>query len=70
MTAVRELVGIKQRYLTVREKAWLQGFPPDFEFLGNQVQTCRMIGNAWCVNVARGIGMEIKRCLQSTMHIV
>jgi DNA (cytosine-5)-methyltransferase 1 len=63
MTQVRLLMGIEQRYLTIQEKAWLQGFPTEFEFFGGKVDINRQIGNAWCVNVARALGKEIKRCL-------
>jgi len=36
----------EQRGFTVREAARVQGFPDDFEFLGNERQQYRMIGNA------------------------
>jgi DNA (cytosine-5)-methyltransferase 1 len=65
MTQVRIALGVKQRYLTHREKAKLQGFPDDFEFCGGSQDINRQIGNAWCVPVGRAIAMELRKHLVS-----
>ncbi|WP_288957565.1 DNA cytosine methyltransferase [uncultured Thomasclavelia sp.] len=52
------------RRLTVRECARVQGFPDDFEFIYNNVDTgYKMIGNAVPVELARIIAYAIKRQL-------
>lgn len=52
------------RRLTVRECARLQGFPDDFEFIYDDVDIgYKMIGNAVPVELARVIGVAIKKCL-------
>lgn len=52
------------RRLTVRECARVQGFPDDFEFIYDKVDTgYKMIGNAVPVELARVIGVAIKEAL-------
>ena len=52
------------RRLTVREAARVQGFPDDFEFVYDSVDTgYKMIGNAVPVELARIIALEIKKYL-------
>ena len=49
------------RRMTVREVARLQGFPDDFEFLYDKIDTgYKMIGNAVPVELARIIATAIK----------
>ena len=53
------------RRLTVRECARVQGFPDDFEFVYDKVDTgYKMIGNAVPVELARIIAKEIKKTLE------
>ena len=52
------------RRLTVRECARIQGFPDDFEFIYNDVDTgYKMIGNAVPVELAYIIAKAIKMAL-------
>lgn len=48
-----------QRYVTMKELAKLQGFPDDYEFVGNSKSVLRQIGNAWAVPVAEAIGRKL-----------
>ena len=53
------------RRMTVREVARLQGFPDDFNFIYDVVDTgYKMIGNAVPVNLAYEIAMAIKQTLE------
>ncbi len=53
------------RRLTVREAARVQGFPDDFEFIYDNVDTAyKMIGNAVPVNLAYEIAVAIKNTLE------
>jgi DNA (cytosine-5)-methyltransferase 1 len=54
---------IKNRPLTPREAARLQGFPDDFEFLGTRHDVRHQIGNAVPVPLAEAVGMAIVRAL-------
>ena len=51
------------RALTNRERARLQTFPDDFEFLGSKVEVARQIGNAVPPLLAEKVADEIKKCL-------
>lgn len=54
------------RRLTVREAARVQGFPDDFEFIYDKVDTgYKMIGNAVPVELSRIIAVNIKKTLDS-----
>ena len=54
------------RRLTVRECARVQGFPDDFEFVYDKVDTgYKMIGNAVPVELARIIGTAIRETLEN-----
>lgn len=54
------------RRMTVREVARVQGFPDDFKFIYNDVDTgYKMIGNAVPVNLAYEIGLAIKKTLEN-----
>lgn len=61
---MRQVKGVKQRYLTIGELKALQGFPKDFYFHGGIVQVRRQIGNAWCVPVGRTIAKSIASSLK------
>lgn len=53
------------RRLTVREAARVQGFPDDFEFIYDKVDTgYKMIGNAVPIELSKIIALEIKRTLE------
>jgi DNA (cytosine-5)-methyltransferase 1 len=51
------------RYLTVRECALLQGFPPDFAFSKIRTRAMRQIGNAVPVPVAAAVGSRLVEVL-------
>lgn len=52
------------RRMTVREIARIQGFPDDFKFIYNDIDTAyKMIGNAVPVNLAYEIAVQIKKYL-------
>jgi len=52
------------RRMTVREVARIQGFPDDFKFIYNDIDTAyKMIGNAVPVNLAYEIAIQIKKYL-------
>lgn len=61
-----ERVLVDQRPLTIRELARLQGFPDSYEFLGNETEQRKMIGNAWNVAVAEALEKEVRRLLNVT----
>lgn len=53
------------RRMTVREVARIQGFPDDFKFIYDKVDTgYKMIGNAVPVNLAYEIAISIKKVLE------
>ncbi|MBR0090563.1 MAG: DNA cytosine methyltransferase, partial [Lachnospiraceae bacterium] len=45
--------------------AKIQGFPPEWFFGKKKTAACRMIGNAFPPPVAKAVGHEIRRCLES-----
>lgn len=49
--------------LTVRMAATLQGFPPDWEFVGRKTPAYRQVGNAFPPPVARAVGSAIREAL-------
>ncbi|GLI25653.1 DNA (cytosine-5)-methyltransferase 1 [Xanthobacter flavus] len=53
------------RYFTVRESARLQTFPDDFVFHGAWSETMRQLGNAVPVELARIVGADVARHLES-----
>lgn len=56
------------RRLTVREAARVQGFPDDFEFIYDKVDTgYKMIGNAVPIELSRIIALEIKKQLMEIL---
>lgn len=52
------------RTITVKEAALIQSFPDDFEFIGNQGDQYKMIGNAVPPNMANAIARALKKYLQ------
>jgi DNA (cytosine-5)-methyltransferase 1 len=52
------------RYLTVRECALLQGFPPDYELPSQRTPAMRQLGNAVPVAVAEAIGRQLSATLR------
>ncbi len=53
------------RPITIREAARLQTFPDDFIFVGSNVQVAKQIGNAVPVELARRIGVQIRKLIAS-----
>jgi len=51
--------------LTVKMTALLQGFPPNWHFVGSKTQAYRQVGNAFPPPVARAVGVAIARALQT-----
>lgn len=59
------------RRLTIREAARVQGFPDNFEFIYEKVDTgYKMIGNAVPVELSRIIAIEIKNALEYIKEII
>ncbi len=50
--------------LTTRMTARIQGFPDDWEFIGNKTNVYRQIGNAFPPPVAEAVGKEIFKALK------
>lgn len=55
----------ENRYLTTREAASLQSFPPEFEFIGSITSQWTQIGNAVPPLMAEAIGVAIKKMLKN-----
>jgi len=53
------------RYFSVRESARLQTFPDDFLFHGSWTEAMRQLGNAVPVELARVVGSDVARHLES-----
>jgi len=49
--------------LTVQMAAIIQGFPPDWEFIGKKTPAYRQVGNAFPPPVARAVGCAIREAL-------
>lgn len=58
------------RPFTVREYARIQSFPDDWEFCGTIAAKYKQIGNAVPVELARRIGVEIKKSIEQTQKRV
>lgn len=50
----------EDRYITPREKARLQTFPDEFEFIGTKTEVTQQLGNAVPVELARKLAIKIK----------
>lgn len=61
--AVRPLHPVKDRVITPRECARLQGFPDDFIFHPTVWHSCRMIGNSVSPLIAEGLLKNIRKFL-------
>ena len=59
----------EDRYLTVREAAAIQSFPPNFIFQGSLTQQWRQIGNAVPPLLAKAIGESILKLYQQKEQI-
>lgn len=55
----------QHRVVSVRECARSQGFPDTFRFFGGILDKHRQVGNAVPPPMAKSIGLEIKRCIES-----
>jgi DNA (cytosine-5)-methyltransferase 1 len=51
--------------LTAEMAARIQGFPPDWVFTGSKTNIYRQIGNAFPPPVAKAVGLQIKKTLES-----
>ena len=49
--------------LTVKMAARIQGFPPDWEFVGKKTPAYRQVGNAFPPPVAKALGVAIKKAI-------
>ncbi|MBO9703674.1 MAG: DNA cytosine methyltransferase [Sporocytophaga sp.] len=56
----------ENRAITAREAALIQGFPLNFEFIGNRGEVRKQIGNAVPPPLAKEIGLAIKKILDNT----
>lgn len=57
------------RAITVREAAYLQGFPPSFRFVGNLAQTAAQVGNAVPPPLAKVLGLAVVRHSQANATV-
>lgn len=53
------------RYFTVHEAALLQGFPPDYHFVGSRTEAMRQIGNAAPTPVCKLIADAVRKALRA-----
>ena len=61
---------IENRPLSVREYARIQTFDDDFQFVGSLSSQYKQIGNAVPVELARQVGLEIKKALTALTALV
>jgi DNA (cytosine-5)-methyltransferase 1 len=52
--------------LTVPMAAAIQGFPPDWRFIGKRTHAYRQVGNAFPPPVAREVGKKIAAALRAS----
>lgn len=55
------------RMINLREMATLQGFPFDFEFVGDKRSIAKMIGNSVPAGMAEVIAMQVKKAIKRTL---
>lgn len=55
----------RNRTITVREAARLQGFPDTFRFMGSRTQQFRQVGTAVPLLLARAVAVEIGKALEN-----
>ena len=58
------------RPFTVREYARIQTFPDDYEFTGSMGSQYKQIGNAVPVNLAKEVGLAVKKALISEREVL
>ena len=56
---------LEVRPFSVRENARFQTFPDEWVFCGKLSEQYKQVGNAVPVNLAKEIGLEIKRTLEA-----
>jgi DNA (cytosine-5)-methyltransferase 1 len=56
--------------LTVQMAALLQGFPPDWQFMGRKTHAYRQVGNAFPPPVARAVGVQIAAALRAAERLI
>lgn len=61
----RDLFGPRGPKLTVQQAALIQGFPPDWKFVGRKTAAYRQVGNAFPPPVAQAVGEAIIAALRS-----
>lgn len=54
--------------LTVKMAALIQGFPPDWVFVGKKTPAYRQVGNAFPPPVAKAIGKAIRKAIETNAH--
>lgn len=60
---------LEVRPFSVRENARFQTFPDDWEFCGKLTEQYKQVGNAVPVNLAKEIGIEIKKTLEGINYM-
>lgn len=66
--ATREFIHpVEDRFLTQREAALLQTFPPSYEFIGNRAQINTLIGNAIPPRFAKAIADSVIRTMSKAV---
>jgi DNA (cytosine-5)-methyltransferase 1 len=55
--------------LTVKMAARIQGFPPEWEFIGKKTPAYRQVGNAFPPPVAKAVGGAIRKALTTSAEI-
>ncbi|MFD3517239.1 DNA cytosine methyltransferase [Streptomyces sp. NPDC058657] len=64
-TQDRDLFGPDGPMLTVQQAAIIQGFPPEWDFVGGKTAQYRQVGNAFPPPVAKAVGMSVIEVLRA-----
>lgn len=64
----RYLHPVEHRAITHYEAALIQGFPPNFKWVGSKVEIAKQIGNAVPVELAQALAEHIGACLTDPMY--